>query len=124
MRPSGENASPLTNIPAASGCVAIVRAAGRVPQLDVLARRPRASRRSGCRRRRSLAGRRSTGDGSVHIDTVPSASPDATRPGPSQATEVTGCGRGSVAVSARVAVFQTSTLASDVPAAMVACRPG
>ena len=59
----------------------------------------------------------STGDGSVHIEAVPSASAAATRPAPSQATVVTGCGSAMVAVSARVAVFQTSTRASDVPAA-------
>ena len=58
-----------------------------------------------------------TGVGSVHSDTVPSASPAASRPVPSQASEVTGCGAGSVAVSARVARFHTSTLASEVPAA-------
>ena len=60
----------------------------------------------------------STGDGSVHSDTVPSASPDASRPGPSQAIEVTGCGRGSVAMRFRLARLQMSTPASDVPAAM------
>src|SRR5580704_6620610 len=65
-----------------------------------------------------LSAAASSGDGSVHIDTVPSASPDASRPGPSQAIEVTGCGRGSVAMRSRLARLQMSTPASDVPAAM------
>ena len=55
--------------------------------------------------------------GSVHSDTVPSASPAASRRFPSQASDVTGCGCGSAAVSERVARFHTSTLASAVPAA-------
>src|SRR5215471_10327241 len=59
----------------------------------------------------------STGVGTIHTETVPSASPDPISPGRYQATEVTGCVCGSVAVSARVARFHTSTLASDVPAA-------
>ena len=60
-----------------------------------------------------------TGAGSAHSDTVPSASPAASRPVSSHASEVTGCAQGSVAVSARVARFHTSTLASEVPAATV-----
>ena len=51
------------------------------------------------------------------MEAVPSASAAATRPAPSQATVVTGCGSAMLAVSARVPVFQTSTRASDVPAA-------
>ena len=58
-----------------------------------------------------------TGLGSVHSDTVPPASPAASRPVPSQASDVTGCECGSVAISERVDTFQTSTLATAVPAA-------
>ena len=48
---------------------------------------------------------------------MPSATLDTIRFWPSQVTEVTGWVSGSVAVSALVAMFHTSTLASDVPAA-------
>src|SRR5580692_4843985 len=65
-----------------------------------------------------LSAAASTGDGSVHSDTVPSASPDTSRPGPSQAIEVTGCGVGSVAMRSQLARLQMITPASDVPAAM------
>src|ERR1700722_15759817 len=59
----------------------------------------------------------STFDGSAHSETVPSAPAATTRPAPSQATDVTGCGCGSVAVIFRVLMLHTSTLATDVPAA-------
>src|SRR5438552_2309691 len=51
---------------------------------------------------------------------VPSASEAAMRPAPSQVTEVTGCGAGSRAVSAREARFHVRTSASELPAASVA----
>jgi hypothetical protein len=49
----------------------------------------------------------STGAGSDHIDTVPSASPAASRDGPSQASEVTGSSCGSCAIIDLVAMFHT-----------------
>src|SRR5215469_2661212 len=57
------------------------------------------------------------GAGSVQIVALPSASAAATRFAPSQATEVTGCGAGTLAASACEATFHTSTLPSEVPAA-------
>src|SRR5215469_14825125 len=57
------------------------------------------------------------GAGSVQIVALPSASEAATRFAPSQATEVTGCGAGTLAASACEATSHTSTLPSAVPAA-------
>ena len=65
----------------------------------------------------------STGVGSAQSRMVPAASVDTMRSGPSQVTEVTGWASGSVADSARVAMFHTSTLASEVPAARL-CPSG
>src|SRR5260370_15335629 len=116
MRPEGANATEFTNVPGTGMAASGDRLTG---SHSCRFWPPAASIRPSGLNATLFTGLPaiSTGDGSNQDDTVPSASPAASRDKPSQASEVTGSSCGSCAVSDRVARFHTRALLSLLPAA-------